>query len=71
MNNTISHVVDLWLDSIWEGYIIEFVVNTTKSYRAIKQDFFKGPRGKILKPLNLCINMLLCEKGISRMNFNE
>ena len=32
MNNPISRVVDFWVDSILEGYIVEFVVDTITSY---------------------------------------
>ena len=32
VNNTISRVVEFWVDSILEGYIIEIVVDTIKSY---------------------------------------
>ena len=32
VNNPISRVVDFWVDSILEGYITEFVVDTITSY---------------------------------------
>lgn len=67
INNPISHAVDFWYDSILEGYVTEFAVNTVKSYNATKREFFKGPRGKYLNSLKLWTKMLLCEKGVVRM----
>jgi hypothetical protein len=32
VNNKFMHVVDLWLDNIVVGYIIEFAVDTSKCY---------------------------------------
>ena len=41
-----SRVVELWLDSILEGYITEFVIDTTKSYSEEEREFFNEPRGR-------------------------
>ena len=56
------------MDSILEGYIIEFDVNTNKSYREVDREFFNRPRGRFLLSLQLSIKMLLCEKGILKMH---
>ena len=56
------------MDSILEGDITEFVVNTTKSYSEVEQEFFNEPRGRFLLSLQLSIKMLVCEKGILKMH---
>ena len=61
----------MWIDSILEGYIIEFSVDTVKSYGDMEREFFKGPRGRFLLSLKLSIKMLICENGILKMNFGE
>ena len=40
VNNKISHVVDYWVDSIMEGYIIEFAVENFKSHNVEEREFF-------------------------------
>ena len=51
-----------------EGYIIEFVVNTTKSYSEEEREFFNGPRGRFMFSFQLYIKMLIYEKGILKMH---
>ena len=65
--NSISKIFDYWFDSILGGYITEFLVDTVKSYSAAEREFFQGPRGKFLNSLRLWTKMLLCEKGMLRM----
>jgi hypothetical protein len=64
VNKKFMRAVDLWLDSIVAGFIIEFVVDTAMSYRAAEQDFLKGPRGRYIISLYTSINILLYEKGV-------
>ena len=59
--------LDIWVDSILEGYITEFVVDTLTSYSEAKIELFQGPRGRYLSYLMTWINMLMCEKGILSM----
>ena len=59
------------LDKILEGYNTDFVVYTIKSYRDMEREFFHGPRGRFLLSLQLWIKMLICEKGILKMNTEE
>ena len=61
-DNSISRVVDFWLNSLLEGFITEFVVDTLKAYNEAERVFFKGYHGKYINSLNLWIKMLLCEK---------
>ena len=58
-----SRAIELWLDSILEGYIDEFTGDTTKSYNEVEREFFNEPRGRFLLSLQLSINMLICEKA--------
>ena len=43
VNNKFTCAVDFWIDSIVEGFITEFVVDTPKSYNAAEQEFLCGP----------------------------
>ena len=44
LSNTIFKVVDFWVDSILQGYITEFAVETITSYSEAERKFFQGPR---------------------------
>ena len=67
-NNRESPAVEAWLDSILEGYINVFVVDTNKSFSEAEREFFNGPRGRFLLLLQLSIKKLVCEKGILKMD---
>ena len=67
-NNSISRVVDFWLNSLLEGFVIEFIVDTLKAYSEAERYFFKGYRNKYLNFLNLWIKMMLCKQGILRLD---
>ena len=72
MNNKDSIVVEVWIDKILEGYIIEFAIDIVKSYNnELERELFKGPRGRFLLSLQLWIKMLIYKKGILKMNFDE
>jgi len=62
-----SRAVDLLLEIILGGYIIEFLVDCTQSYSVAKRDLFKGLCGSFMKLLGSCINMLLCDKCVMKM----
>ena len=68
MRNPLSRAVDFWVDSILEGYIIDFVVDKITSYSEAKWKIFKGHRGIYLSSLKAWIKMLACEKGILECN---
>ena len=68
IDNSISRVVDFWLNNLLEGIITEFTVDTLKAYNEAKRLFFKGYHGKYLNSLNLWIKMLLCEQGVLRID---
>ena len=66
-NDKASREVEVWLDSILEGYITEFAVDTNKSFSEAEREFFSGPRGRFLLSLQQSIKQLVCEKGILNM----
>ena len=66
-DNSISRAVDFWLNSLLEGFVTKFAVDTLKAYIEVERYFFKGYRGKYMNSLNLWIKML-CEQGILRLD---
>ena len=67
-SNKASQAVEVWLDSILEGYITKFVVDTNKYFSKAEREFFSGPRGRFLLSLQVSIKQLVCEKGILKMD---
>ena len=63
-DNTITRMVDHWVDSVLGGFLMEFAVDQFMSYSEVEQRFFKVFWGKLLKTFPLLIKILLCEKGI-------
>ena len=43
VSNTISRVVDFWVDGILQGYITEFAVDTITSYSEARKKYSKDP----------------------------
>ena len=41
VSNPISRATDFWVDSILQGYIIEFAVETITSYSEAERNFFE------------------------------
>ena len=56
VSNTISRVVDFWVDSILQGYITEFVVDTITSYSEAERNFFQGPQRRYLLSISTWIS---------------
>ena len=56
------------MNSLLEGFVTEFAVDTLKAYSEAERYFFKGYHGKYLNSLNLWIKMWLCEQGILRLD---
>ena len=50
VNNKLSCIVDYWVDSILKGYIIEFSINSIKSYNGNKKIYPQRQRQKMLPP---------------------
>jgi hypothetical protein len=68
VNNKFTHVLDFWLNGIVAGFIIEFTVDTVKSYNAVEQYFLHGPRGRYIRSLYTYIKILLYNKGVMAMD---
>ena len=64
VNNEISRAVDFWTTRTLEAFVMEFAIDTSTSFSEAEQQFFQGPRGKLLNSFSLRIKMLLVEKGI-------
>ena len=64
VSNPISRAVDFWVDSILQGYIIEFTIDTITSYSEAERNFFQGPRRRYFLSINTWIKMIVYEKGI-------
>ena len=65
---TISRAVDFWVDSILQGYITEFAVDTITSYSEVERNFFQGPRRRYLLCISTWIKMLAYEMGILHLS---
>ena len=66
-DNKASWAVKVWMDSIVEGYITEFAVDTNKSFSKVEREFFSRPRGRFLLSLQLSIKKRVYEKCILKM----
>ena len=64
ISNIISRAMEFWVDSILEGYITKFVVDTITSYNEAKQKNFQGRCNRYMLSLKTWIKMNICEKGI-------
>ena len=51
-------IVYFWIDSILEGYITEFVVDTITSYSLAEHNLFQGPCSRYLSSLKTWIKCL-------------
>ena len=68
VSNSVSRAVDFWVDSILQGYITEFVVDTITSYSEAKINFFQGPRRRYLLNISTWIKLLSYEKGLFHLD---
>ena len=64
VSSPISRAIDFWVDSILQGYITKFAVDTITSYSEAEINFFQGPRRRYLLCVSTWIKMLSYEKGI-------
>ena len=67
-DNKASRAVEVWLDSILEGYITDFAFDTNNSFSEAEREFFNGPQGRFLLSLQLFIKHLVYEKAILKMD---
>jgi hypothetical protein len=67
VNKKFTRAVDFWLDNVIVGFIIEFVVDTAKSYTTTEHKFLKGLRGIYVISLYTSIKILVHDKGVMTM----
>ena len=68
IDNKASRDIEVWLDSILEGYITEFAVDTNRSFSEAERELFSGTRGRFLLSLQLSIKQIVYKKGILKMD---
>ena len=68
VSNVVSRAVDVWVDSILQGYITEFAIDTITSYSEAERDFFQGPRRRYLLRISTWIKLLAYEKGLLHLD---
>ena len=68
VSNPISRAVDFWVDSILQGYITKFTVDTITSYSEAEINFFQGPHRRYFLSISTWIKMLIYENGILRLS---
>ena len=68
VSNAVSRAVDLWVDSILQGYITEFAIDTITSYSEVERDFFQGPQRRYLLSISTWIKLLAYEKGLFHLD---
>jgi hypothetical protein len=57
-------VIDFWVNTTLEGYIIEFAVENHQSFSRAEADFKKYARGILLREIPLWIKVFLMEEGM-------
>jgi hypothetical protein len=67
ISNQISCAVDLWMDSVLGGYIINFSIDCTQSYIVVERELFKYSHGIYLKSLSTWVKILLCDNGVMKL----
>ena len=50
-DNKASRAIEVWMDSILEGYTTKFANSIAKSYNEAEREFFNEPRGRFLLSL--------------------
>ena len=68
VSNSLSRAIDFWVDSILQGYITEFVVDTITSFSEAERNFFQGLRRRYVLSISTWIKMLVYEKGILHLS---
>ena len=64
VSNTISRALDFWVDSVLQGYMIEFAVETITSYSEAERNIFQGTQIRYLLSISTWIKMLVYEKEL-------
>jgi hypothetical protein len=64
-------VIDLWVNTTLEGYIIEFAVENHQSFLRVEVISKKYVRGRLLREIPLWIKFVLMEEGMMIMSLTE
>jgi hypothetical protein len=67
----VTRVVDFWVSTMLEGYIIEFVAENHQSFSWEEEIFKKGARGKLLREIPMWIKVFLMEERMLIMSQTE
>jgi hypothetical protein len=67
----VTRVVDFWVSTMLEGYIIEFAAENHQYFSWAEEIFKKGVRGRILREIPLWIKVFLIEEGMLIMSLTE
>jgi hypothetical protein len=59
------------MDIVLGGYITKFSIVCTHSYIVNKIKLFKVQHGRYLKLLSTWIKMLLCDKGVLKLEYDH
>jgi len=54
-----------------EGYIIDFVIEYSDSFRKDKRNFEEHPRKRMLEEISLWIKMLFMERRMMHMDYDR
>ena len=68
VSNVVSRAVDFWVDSILQGYITEFAVDTITSYSEAERNFFQGPQRRYLLSISTWTKLLAYEKDLLHLD---
>ena len=68
VSNPISRAIDFWVNSILQGYITEFAVETITLYSEAEIKIFRGCQRRYLLSISTWIKMLVYEKGILQLS---
>jgi hypothetical protein len=71
MDFPVTRVVDFWVSTTIEGYIIEFAAENHQSFSRAEEIFKKGARGRLLREIPLWINTFLVEEGMLIISLTE
>jgi hypothetical protein len=64
LDHLISRAVDFWVQTVLEGYIIEFSAENHQYFSKEEAIFKEGARGRLLWEIPLWIKVLLVEEGM-------
>lgn len=64
MDNDLTRVVDFWLKTMMEGYIVEFAAESYQSFSKAEAVFGSRLRGRLMSEVLTWIKMFMVEEGL-------